>query len=313
MIESRLAGTVVLLIVLSSAALAGARTAVGGTAVAGRGYDSAEAAVTALVEALRTDQLGKLWSVLGPGSERLLSSGDWHSDAAERKRFIAAYDEKHELVSTAPDRLTLQVGNDDWPLPIPLVQANGRWHFDSRSGAQELVKRRIARNELAAIRTARAYVDAQKVFSSTHGQGAYAQRLVSSHGKYNGLYWPAAPGAPDSPLEPLMLQAKEKGYPGARVSGKPMPYQGYYFRILIAQGAKTSEGARNYVSNGRMTGGFGLIGWPASYGASGIMTFIVNQDENVFQKDLGPRTETIAPEIKVFDPDLSWVKVDVVD
>jgi hypothetical protein len=199
---------------------------------------------------------------------------------------------------------------------IPLVQADGRWHFDSQAGAQELVNRRIGRNEIAAIRTCLAYVDAQKAyhaFTGENGEAQYARRLVSSPGKYDGLYWPSTEGQPESPLAPLMAQAIEEGYPGERVSGKPLPYHGYYFRILTGQGTSTPEGPRNYVSNGRMTNGFALIAWPALYGASGIMSFIVNRDGTVFQKDLGPRAAFIAWKMMLFNPDLSWAKVEVID
>jgi hypothetical protein len=261
-----------------------------------------------------TDSGGELFR-LGPGSEKLLRSGDNYADAAERQKFLAAYDERHEMVTAAPDHVIVQVGKDNWPLPIPLVQADGRWHFDSEAGAQELVSRRIGRNEIAAIRCALTYVDAQKAFFAFTGQSGeaeYAQRLVSSPGKYDGLYWPTAEGQPESPLEPLMAQAKEEGYPGERIAGKPLPYQGYFFRILTGQGVSTSDGARNYISNSRMTKGFALVAWPASYGASGIMSFIVNQEGVVFQKDLGPHTAATASAMKLFDPDLTWARVDLV-
>ena len=212
--------------------------------------------------------------------------------------------------------MVLKVGNDNWPLPIPLVEADGRWHFDTEAGAQELIDRWIGRNEIAAIRTCLAYVDAQKAFfafTNQNGAAQYAQRLLSSPGQYDGLYWPAAKGVPDSPLEPLIAQAREDGYPVDSNAPGPRPYQGYYFRILTGQGPNTPEGARNYVSNGRMTNGFALIAWPASYGVSGIMSFVVNQDGIVFQKDLGPETAAIAATTKLFDPDLSWEKVELVD
>lgn len=277
----------------------------------GRSFGSAGEAVAALVDALRADKLDAIEGVLGPGSAQVLSSGDPYSDAAERQKFLAAYDAQHKLVSSEPDEMVIEVGNDDWPFPIPLVQADGHWHFDSQAGAQELVNRRIGRNEITAIRTALTYADAQKAFFALNTQ--YAQRLASSPGKHDGLYWIAAEGQPESPLAPLMAQAQEEGYPGERISGKPAPYHGYYFRILTGQGRSAAEGARNYFRGGRMTNGFGLIAWPASYGASGIMTFIVNQNGIVFQKDLGPNTAAVAAATKLFDPDLSWTRVDVVD
>jgi hypothetical protein len=320
MVAMNMRGALVLLVALSVTGLTGAFAVAApaqkaASSTTGPSYPSAEAAVTALVDALRNDQLGALQTVLGPGSEKLLRSGDKYADAAERQKFLAAYDERHEMVTAAPDHVILQVGKDNWPLPIPLVQADGRWHFDSAAGAQELVNRRIGRNEIAAIRSALAYVDAQKAFFAFTGQSGeaeYAQRLVSSPGKYDGLYWPTAEGQPESPLEPLMAQAKDEGYPGERIAGKPLPYQGYFFRILTGQGVSTSDGARNYISNSRMTKGFALVAWPASYGTSGIMSFIVNQEGGVFQKDLGPHTAATASAMKLFDPDLTWARVDLV-
>jgi hypothetical protein len=282
----------------------------------GQTFGTVEEAMAALVDALRADKPDALQSVLGPGGEKLLSSGDKYSDAAERQKVLAAYDESHKLAPAEPGHKILQVGKDDWPLPIPLVQVDGRWHFDSQAGAQELINRRIGRNEIAAIRTSLAYVDAQDAFftlTGENGQAEYAQRLASSPGKHDGLYWPAAAGESESPLAPLMAQAQEEGYPGERVSGKPLPYHGYYFRILTGQGTSAAEGARNYLNGGRMTNGFALIAWPASYGASGIMTFIVNQDGIVFQKDLGPDTATVAAATKRFDPDLTWARIEVVN
>jgi Protein of unknown function (DUF2950) len=282
----------------------------------GQTFGSAEEAVTALVGALRADQQDAAQAVLGPGSEKLLGSGDKYSDAADRQKFLAAYDKQHKLLPAEPGHVRLELGNNDWPFPIPLVQADGRWHFDSQAGAQELVDRRIGRDEIAAIRTSLAYVDAQNAFFALTGQNGraeYARRLVSSAGTHDGLYWPAAAGEPESPLAPLMAQAEEEGYPGERVSGKPVPYHGYFFRILAGQGTSAAGGARSYLSDGRMTDGFALIAWPASYGASGIMTFIVNQDGLVFQNDLGPDTATVAAATKLFDPDLSWARIDVVN
>jgi Protein of unknown function (DUF2950) len=284
--------------------------------VTARTFENAEQAVTALVDALRSDKSEAVQGVLGPGSEKLVRSGDPYSDKAERQRFLEAYDARHTLVAVAPDRVVLDVGKNDWPFPIPLVEEGGRWHFDTVAGAEELVDRRIGRNEIAAIRTALAYVDAQKAFYAMTGQeghAQYAQRLVSAPGKRDGLYWPAVAGAPESPLGPLMAQAQEAGYPGERVAGKPMPYYGYFFRILTGQGANSPGGPLEFVSDGRMTKGFGLIAWPASFGASGIMTFIVSQDGIVFQKDLGPDTAAIVQTITLFDPDLSWARVDIVN
>lgn len=285
-------------------------------AAIGQTFGSAEEGVTALIDALRANQESALEKVLGPGSARLVHSGDEYSDTEERRRFLAAYDERHEIIVPESGRAILTVGAQNWPLPIPLVLADSRWHFDAEAGAQELVNRRIGRNEIAAIRTALAYVDAQKVFfalTGQQGQAEYAQRFFSSPGKHDGLYWPAAEGEPVSPLAPLITEAEEAGYPGALAAGRPIPYYGYFFRILTGQGTSSEEGAINYISDGRMTKGFALLAWPAAYGASGIMSFVVDQDGIVFQKDLGPNTSSRVAAIRIFDPDLSWTRVDVSD
>ena len=275
-------------------------------------FATPEEAVVALIAAARADKVAALHDVLGPGSDALLYSGDPVSDERARQTFVAAYDTKHELAADARGRMVLTVGKNDWPLPIPVVKDNGQWHFDSFQGAQDLVDRRIGRNEIAAIRTALAYVDAQRLYFEmmrAEGAEAYAQRLVSRPGFHDGLYWPEAAGQPESPLAPLVEQAMDEGYPGANMSGKPVPYQGYYFRILTGQGDSAPGGALTYVADGRMTKGFALIAWPAIYGASGIMTFEVNQDDVVFQKDLGPATAALVAAIKLFDPGLSWARV----
>jgi hypothetical protein len=278
-------------------------------------FATPEDAASALAAAARSDNVAAMHGILGPGSVALLFSGDPVADEQARQRFVDAYDAKHSLAPDALGRMVLSVGENDWPLPIPIVKENGQWHFDSFQGAQDLVDRRIGRNEIAAIRTALAYVDAQKLYfemMGAEGASAYAQRLASTPGRHDGLYWPAAAGEPESPLEPLVDQAVDEGYPGANMSGKPVPYQGYYFRILTGQGSNAPGGALNYVADGRMTKGFALIAWPAIYGASGIMTFEVNQDDVVFQKDLGPDTTALASKIRLFDPDLSWARVDIV-
>jgi hypothetical protein len=284
----------------------------------GETFATAEDAVAALIAAVRGNKPDAIAAVLGPGSEKLVNSGDKVADATAREKFAAAYDEQHQLVPASADRMMLNVGKDNWPLPTPIVQTAGRWHFDAAAGAQELVDRRIGRNEIAAVRTSLTYVDAQKAFfalaKEVEGKGFYAQRLVSSPGRHDGLYWDVEEGEDESPLGPLVAQAREEGYPGAQASGKPQPYFGYYFRILTGQGPNTPEGAINYItSDGEMTKGFALIAWPASYTVSGIMTFVVNQDGIVFQRDLGSNTTSIASTAKLFDPDLSWTRVDVVN
>jgi hypothetical protein len=274
-------------------------------------------AVAALLSALQSNDTTALGKIFGPGSEKLLDSGDKVADRNARAKFLTSYRAKHELTKRDDGTMVLVVGDNDWPLPMPLVQADGQWHFDSARGADEIVDRRIGRNEIAAIRVALTYVDAQQDYFARRkaetGTGEYAQHLVSTNGRHDGLYWPATAGETESPLGPLVDQAVDEGYPGATSARRMIPYQGYFFRILKAQGDDAPGGAKGYIRNGRMTEGFALLAWPASYGASGVMTFQVNQGGVVFQKDLGPRTETLAREITRFDPDLSWARVDVSD
>lgn len=286
------------------------------TATTERSFATAEQAVAALVDAVRANDPQAIYAVLGPGSEKLVSSGDRVADAAARQHFLQSYAEHHTLEPGGPGRMLLDVGNNDWQLPIPIVETAGRWRFDSAAGAEELVDRRIGRNEILAIRTMLACVDAENEFfalTGREGHAEYAQHFISTPGERDGLYWPATSPADESPLGPLVATAEEEGYPGERVSGKPSPYQGYYFRILKSQGAYAPGGAKDYVKDGRMTEGFALVAWPASYGASGIMTFIVDQGGIVFQKDLGPDTASAAAAITSFDPDLSWTRVEVVN
>lgn len=276
-------------------------------------YASAEAAAQALATAARTDDQRALRAIFGPGQDRLLVSGDRYADREQLRRFAEMFEKKHRLVPQAAGHVTLEVGPDDWPLPIPIVQRNGGWQFDAAAGAEEMINRRIGRNELATIRVMLTYVDAQKDFfarARQHtGTGQFAQRLISRPGKQDGLYWPAAADSAESPLGPLIAQAQSEGYPGQVSGGKRIPYHGYYYRILTAQGPDAPGGAIDYVRAGRMTKGFALLAWPASYGASGIMTFQVNQDGIVFQKDLGPDTARLAHGITRFNPDLSWARV----
>ncbi|MDR3534270.1 MAG: DUF2950 domain-containing protein [Rhodopila sp.] len=278
-----------------------------------RSFASAEEAVKAFVAALRDHQEVELRAILGPEADRVVDSGDRYVDQELHQRFVALYDEKQVIDQKSPGRAELDVGPNDWPLPIPLVERNGRWIFDTKAGAQTIVDRRIGRNELSAIRTLLACVDAQHDYfdraKQANGSGVYATRLVSTPGRHDGLYWPVAVGEAESPLAPLIDAALDAGYPGELVGGKPIPYEGYYFRILKAQGPDGDGGAKSYIQSGRMAGGFALIAWPAVFESSGIMTFIVGPDGDVYQKDLGPQTARIAAETTTFDPDLTWSRV----
>jgi hypothetical protein len=280
-------------------------------------FASSEDAAAALVAAARSHDTAALRALLGPGSEALISSGDRNADRESGRRFVESYDARHALVPEGTDRVVLDVGTNDWPLPIPIVRQGTRWYFNAREGAQEIIDRRIGRNEIAAIRVSLAYVDAQNDYfdhqKQLTGTGEYAQRIVSTQGRHDGLYWPAVEGQQDSPFEPLVAQAREEGYPGEMSHQKSVPYQGYFFRILFSQGADAPDGAKNYIQNGRMTSGFGLIAWPASYASSGIMTFIVNQDGIVFQKDLGADTAQVVTKITQFNSDPSWARITVTE
>jgi hypothetical protein len=280
-------------------------------------FASADDAVAALVAAVGTHDPANILKVLGSSAAALVESGDRNADILAGKHFIDSYSAQHSLVAAGANRMVLHVGTNDWPLPLPIVQSGGRWHFDSAAGAQEIVDRRIGKNEIAAIRVSLAYVDAQQDYfaraKAAGGPGEYAQHLVSSPGEEDGLYWPQEGDNPPSPLEPLVHQAMDEGYPGELVSGHQMPYQGYFFRVLKRQGAEAPGGAKDYVVGGHMTGGFALVAWPAAYRVSGIVTFLVDTDGVVYQKDLGPETAAKAAAISSFDPDLTWARVDIAE
>lgn len=292
--------------------LAGAMLLLASTAAhAQQAFETPDAAVEALVAAAKDGDKEKLLTILGPEGEAVIGSGDPVADANTRNAFVSAYEKKHSLTQQGEDTTILVLGEEDWPFPIPVVSKDGKWEFDTVAGEEEILLRRIGRNELRAIQASRAYVDAQKNYAALDLDGrrpaAYAQRIVSAHGRKDGLYWPSADGAQESPLGTLFEEAAEEGY---AIGGTPIPYHGYHFRILTRQGAGANGGAFDYVVDGRMIGGFGLIATPAAYGNSGVMTFMVNHDGVVYEKDLGDETETIASEIDSFDPDESWTKVE---
>ncbi len=289
-----------------------------GSAAKQQDFATADAAAEALFKACQANDVAALRGMFGPAGEKLVVSGNSVADSAARKRFVDAYTASHALTPADNGRTVLVVGANAWPLPIPLDQVGGRWRFDTGLGAQEIVDRRIGRNELMTIRTLLAVVAAQKDYFDRlqrgTGTGAYAQRVLSTPGKQDGLYWPAAANAAPSPLDPLIELAQNEGYPGATATrGKQTPYQGYLYHMLKAQGPHAPGGARDYVQNGRMTEGFAFVAWPASYTSSGIVSFLVDQDGVVFQKDLGRNTAKIAAGMTRFDPDLSWTRVDISD
>ena len=280
-------------------------------ALAQEQFGSAEDAAAALVSAAKTGDPKAILAVLGRDGQDIVSSGDPVADANTREKFVLAYDAKHSLELEGNGTQTLIIGEDNWPFPIPLVNNAGKWQFDTKQGLDEILSRRIGRNELAAIQVARAYVQAQNEYAALNpaglGPGVYAQRIVSRPGKKDGLYWPTAEGEQQSPLGDLAAQASADGYKPGQT---PIPYHGYYYRILTRQGAEAPGGAYEYLVDGKLKGGFALIAVPAEYGNSGIMTFMVNQDGTVFQKDLGPNTTKLAAKIDAFVPDSGWISVD---
>jgi hypothetical protein len=280
--------------------------------VAPKRFASAEDAVQALAAGLRAGDAKALLAILGTEGRPLLFSGDPVADRQGREMFLRAYDASHRLV---PDGTTmrLRIGDNDWPFPIPLVRDGGRWRFDARRGREEIVARRIGRNELYTIQTCLAYVDAQREYyaQDRNGDGIleYAQQFASTPGQRDGLYWPTDASDPPSPLGAFVSRARAEGY---RYKGDgPTPFHGYIYRILTAQGPAAKEGAYAYITRGHMIAGFGLVAVPAQYGVSGVMTFIVNHDGVVFQKDLGPNTRALALAMRTFDPDGTWTKSEV--
>ncbi len=279
-------------------------------------FATAEDAVTALIAAFEKNDVATIGRLLGPGSEDLISSGDPVADKSGRESFVASYREKHALVADGDSRRVLQVGATAWPVPVPVVQRDGRWYLDGVEGADEIIYRRIGGNELGAISAARGFVEAQQEYASeardgNPGGGVYAQKLLSDPGQQNGLYWPTGAGEVPSPAGPFVASAGAEGYRSG-AEGQRVPYHGYYYRSLYGQGSSANGGAVNYFTDGLITQGFALIAWPADYGASGVKTFIVNQDGVVFEKDLGEDTATVVETIQDFDPDSSWQPVNAV-
>ena len=278
-------------------------------ASAQQSFQSPEDAVAALAAAAKSGATSDILKVLGNKAADIVESGDVVADKATRERFAAAYDDKHSISMEGDKKAILILGKDDFPFPIPLRHSRSGWEFDAAEGRIEILYRRIGRNELEAIQTARAFVDAENEYADKDrgaGPGVYAQRIVSSPGKKDGLYWP--PDGDESPLGELAAKASAEGYKVG--SSEPQPYHGYYYRILTRQGPNAPGGEMDYVVNGKMIGGFALVAYPDEYGNSGVMTFVVNHKGEVYQKDLGELTEAIAKRMKEFNPDQTWKKVE---
>jgi hypothetical protein len=279
-------------------------------ASAQQSFQSPEDAVAALVAAAKSGETKDFVKVLGRDAADIVESGDMVADNDTRQHFVAAFDTKHSISMEGSKKAILMLGKDDFPFPIPLYHTKTGWEFDTAEGRIEILYRRIGRNELDVIQTCLAFVDAENEYADKDrgaGPGVYAQRIVSSPGKKDGLYWP--PDGDQSPLGELAAEASAEGYKVGSV--EPQPYHGYYYRILTRQGRNAPGGELDYVVNGKMIGGFALVAYPAEYGNSGVMTFVVNHAGTVYQKDLGELTEIIAKRMKWFDPDQTWKKVEV--
>jgi hypothetical protein len=278
-----------------------------------RTFSTSEEAAKALVEAAKSGSADALVEVVGPASRSWIFTGDDVADANDWKRFAAAYDEKNSLAKEGDAKAVLVVGKDDFPFAAPIVKRGDKWAFDAEAGREEITNRRVGRNELDTIQTLLAIVDAQREYAAKDADGNgladYAMRFVSTPGKKDGLYWETKPGEPLSPLGVLAAKAVKEGYGGKGKSGQPVAYNGYYFRMLTAgQGGFAPGGKFDYVVNGKLFGGFAVVAYPAKYGVSGVMSFLVNHDGVVYEADLGKDTAAVAGKFTRFDPDKRWRK-----
>jgi len=273
-----------------------------------RTFATAEDAVKALVDTVKKGDVDALLAIFGPEGKELIDSSDPATARMNRDVFTVAAAEQWHLEDAPSGRKTLVIGNEQWPFPVPLVKSGTAWRFDTAAGKEEVLARRIGRNELSTIETVRAYVTAQRRYAAQghdgKPSGIYAVRFKSDPGKENGLFWPTPKGQTRSPLGDLVAQAAAEGRPVG--VAPPSTFHGYYFKILTAQGAAAAGGAKNYIVKGEMSGGFALVAWPAEYGATGVMTFVTNQDGMIRQKDLGSGTAAAARAMTVYNPDASW-------
>ena len=281
-------------------------------AVDQRTFASPTAAVAALMQATESGNQEEMLAIFGDSGKDLVYSGDPVQDKKSRESFVKSYNTKHSIVPDG-DEMVLQVGPNNWPMPIPLVNDGGKWRFDTAAGQQELVYRRIGHNELGAIAVCRGYISAQQDYAAAGHDGLpaglYAQKLVSDPGKQNGLYWDTAEGEAPSPSGPFLANAGGEGYSGTGLGSKSQPYHGYLYRILKAQGPAAKGGAKNYLADGKLSGGVALVAFPAQYRVSGVMTFIIDKDGVVYQKNLGEQTPALADAMTTFNPDSTWTKV----
>ena len=269
-------------------------------------FSSPDEASNAFANAAQNNDEKEMLNILGPDEKQIVSSGDETEDVQNRANFVARYQEMHRLMKEPDGTVVLYIGAKNWPTPIPLVNKGSSWYFDTDAGKKEILFRRIGRNEISTIRVCQELGAAEKDYRSTE-HGEYAQKIFSDEGQHNGLYWKVAEGEPQSPIGPLVASAVAQGYTKGG-DGAPTPYRGYYYHILTRQGKNAPGGAKSYIVNGKMTGGFAFVAYPAEYRSSGVMTFIAGVDGVVYQKDLGKNTELLAKGMKEYNPDSSWQK-----
>ena len=276
-----------------------------------RVFSSPVEAATALFAAVKSDDTAALGSILGPDSQQLLSSGDPVADKNALAQFASEWDQMHRLAYDDQGRVIIYLGSDNWPAPIPIVKKDAGWVFDTAAGKDELIYRRIGRNELYTIGVLENLASAQREYQSEDHDGhQFARYILSDSGKQDGLYWETAEGAPPSPIGPEIADAATQGYKFQQRTASAAPFHGYFYRVLTSQGKDAPGGAKKYIVDGKMTGGYAFLAWPAEYRSSGVMTFMINQDSVIVQKDLGPDTATIAKEMSAFNPDSSWEQVE---
>ena len=270
-------------------------------------FSSSEDASNVLAAAAQSSDEKAMLEILGPNEKQIVSSGDEVEDALHRANFVKKYREMHRLVKEPDGTTTLYIGAENWPTPIPLVNKGNSWYFDTEAGKKEILYRRIGRNEMSTIRVCQELVAAEREYYSR--QHEYAQKFFSDEGQHNGLYWKASDAEPQSPIGPLVASAVAEGYVKSR-NGPPTPYRGYYYRILTGQGKNGPGGAKSYIVNGKMTAGFAFVAYPAEYRSSGVMTFIVNEDGVVHEKDLGAKTDALAKAMKEYNRNSGWQKAE---
>jgi len=282
-------------------------------AVKQKGFATPEEAVKAFAAAMKSNDESELLSIFGAAEKELVSSGDPVRDTQRREMFISDFEQKNSL-SQEGAKMVLIIGEKDWPFPVPLVKKGDQWFFDTKAGKEEILNRRIGENELSIVQTLLAIVDAQREYAmkdrDNDGVREYAEKFGSDPGQKNGLYWETQPGEEPSPLGELVADARAEGYRRSGSKQGPIPFHGYYFRILTKQGKHASGGAFDYVVKNNMIGGFAVVAYPAAYGNSGVMTFMVNHEGVVYEKNLGKNTAKTARAMKWFDPDKTWKKVE---